>query len=218
MRHLRTAALAALLTLPASAQGLLDAICDAATQNGETATADEYAADPLGHADDFCALARFEPHKAAAQLGKMIRTTRARENRNRHYFDPLRGDDPTVYIQLLRPWMRSANERGSANWTVSQSRSTAGWQYQFFTIHNAMADCSGFGAHHSVRITLHHFPSRSRVNCGDYVYAAERLGDVPNSDEIATELDCPTTPSKIKADVERILDDQSTFPPCAITN
>ena len=101
------------------------------------ATADEYAADPLGHADDFCALARFEPHKAAAQLGKMIRTTRARENRNRHYFDPLRGDSPELYIQLLRPWMREANDRGAAEWTASQRRGINDWRYQFsrFTTH-----------------------------------------------------------------------------------
>ena len=52
--------IAALLTVAlsasASAQGLLDAICDAAAQRGETATETEYRADPLAHADDFCAL------------------------------------------------------------------------------------------------------------------------------------------------------------------
>ena len=52
MRHPRTAALAALAALlaaPASAQGLLDAICDDATERGETATETEYRADPGAH-------------------------------------------------------------------------------------------------------------------------------------------------------------------------
>ena len=105
------------LSASASAQGLLDAICDAAVQSGETATADEYRADPLAHADDFCALARFEPRKAAAQLGKMISTTRARSNPNRHYFDPRLGYGDG-YVQLLRPWMIEENRTGAADWTI----------------------------------------------------------------------------------------------------
>ncbi len=106
----------ALAALPASAQGLLDAICEAATERGETATAAEYRADPGAHADDFCALARHEPHKAARQLSKMIRTTRLTDNPNRYYLDRRTGLDG--YIQLLRPWMDDANRRGVAKWTV----------------------------------------------------------------------------------------------------
>ena len=119
-----TTIIAALLTVAlsasASAQGLLDAICDDASRRGATATEAEYRDDPLAHADDFCALARFEPHKAAAQLGKMIRTTRGRENPNRFYFDPKRGADSGTYIQLLRPWMQEQNETGEWKWRIFQ--------------------------------------------------------------------------------------------------
>ncbi len=123
MRYVLMAALAALCASAAaqqaSAQGLLDAICDAATERGETATETEYRADPGAHSDDFCALARFDAHKAARQLSKSIRIVRRFENRNRYYFDPRRHGS-TEYIQLLRPWMADENKRGIARWVVSQ--------------------------------------------------------------------------------------------------
>ncbi len=62
-----------------SDSGLLDDICEAAVERGETATVAEYRADPGAHADDFCALAKHEPHKAAKQLDQSIRLSRNRE-------------------------------------------------------------------------------------------------------------------------------------------
>ena len=105
MRHLlTTAALAALLATPASARGLLDAICDDATERGETATETEYRADPGAHSDDFCALARYEPYKAVRQLSKVVGVNRRFNNPNRFYFDP-RAEPGAGYIQLRRDWM-----------------------------------------------------------------------------------------------------------------
>ena len=85
--------------------GLLDNICDAAIEHGETTTETEYRADPKAHADDFCALARFEPHKAARQLSKSTIINRRFDNSNRFYFDPRLGNynKPGVYIQILSP-------------------------------------------------------------------------------------------------------------------
>ncbi len=118
--------LAALGAATASGQGLLDTICDAATERGETAAAVEYRANPGAHSDDFCALARFgDAHKAARQLNKSIRITRRFENPNRYYFDRSRNDnggyEDASFIQLLRPWMADENADGVAQWRVSRT-------------------------------------------------------------------------------------------------
>ena len=100
----------------------LDAICKAADAVGETATRTEYEADPLAYADDFCALARYGGgHRAARQLSKAITVVRRFNNPNRYYFDPRRGSESGLYIQLLRPWMIEENKRGTADWQVIQA-------------------------------------------------------------------------------------------------
>ena len=53
MRAIVTCLAITLGATSASAQGLLDAICDDAVRRGETATDAEYRSDPLAHADDF---------------------------------------------------------------------------------------------------------------------------------------------------------------------
>ena len=100
----------------------LDAICKAADAVGETATRTEYEADPLAYADDFCALARYGGrHRAARQLSKAITVVRRFNNPNRYYFDPRRGSESGLYIQLLRPWMIEENKGGTADWQVIQA-------------------------------------------------------------------------------------------------
>ena len=70
----------------------------------------------------------------------------------------------------------------------------------------------------AVHVRIDHFPAY--FNCGgDYIYSVYRRdGYYDLGDHLPTERDCPTNPSLIKADVERILDDQGSFPPCAITH
>ena len=115
-----TAALLAafLFTTEASAQGMLDEICTDALQKGETvATGAEYKKDPEAHADDFCAMARFEPYKAARQLSKVVGVNRRLSNPNRFYFDPRRDRSlqaPNDYIQLRRDWMAD-------DWRITQA-------------------------------------------------------------------------------------------------
>ena len=115
-----TAALLAafLFTIEAPAQGMLDEICTDALQKGETvATGAEYDEDPEAHADDFCALARFEPYKAARQLSKAVGTNRRLSNSSRFYFDRRRDRTvraPNDHIQLERDWMAD-------NWTITQA-------------------------------------------------------------------------------------------------
>ena len=116
-----------LATLPLGAQESptvsLDAICRAADTVGETATESEYRANPNAYADDFCALARYDGHKAARQLSKAVGMVRRFTNPNRYYFDPRRGGVETggEYIQLLRPWMIEENKAGTAKWEVVQA-------------------------------------------------------------------------------------------------
>ena len=106
-----------LFTIEASAQGMLDEICADALEEGETVATDaEYAANPMAHADDFCALARFEPYKAARQLSKAAGINRRFSNPNRFYFDPRRDRPlraPNDHIQLRRAWM--------TDWTITQA-------------------------------------------------------------------------------------------------
>lgn len=72
-------AMALALALCGLAQaGLLDAICDAAE---DVPTRREYNA--VEHADNFCALALYEPHKAARQLNRAVAHVRAANNPNR---------------------------------------------------------------------------------------------------------------------------------------
>ena len=70
--------------------------------------------DPVRDADDFCKLAHNEPHKAKRQLSKAVALVRATRNLNRHYFTAQ--GMPDTFIQLLRPWMREANDRDEAAW------------------------------------------------------------------------------------------------------
>ena len=112
-----TIALLAALAAPAFAHDgdlTLGSLCAQA----DVPTQAEY--DPRTHADNFCALATHEPGKAVAQLGKMIATTRARTNPNRHYFDPRTGSDDT-YIQLLTDWMVEENDEGREWKVIRQS-------------------------------------------------------------------------------------------------
>lgn len=111
-----TIILALVLSASAFAQAPAGLTLGSLCATADVPSADEYNAQT--HADNFCALATHEPSKAVAQLGKMIRTTRARENRNRFYFDPKRGADPRVYIQLLRPWMVEQNVTGNHDWQI----------------------------------------------------------------------------------------------------
>lgn len=125
-----------LLPAVATAQDFsLSRICEGA----DVPTEQEYTDNPIAHADNFCALALYAPANAKAQLDKMIRTTRAQENRNRHYFDPKHGGKPGLFIQLLRPWMREENASGAANWRVIRRSSV---EYDFIIL-NASAECRG---------------------------------------------------------------------------
>ena len=72
--------------------------------------------EPGRDADDFCKLAHNQPHKARRQLNKAVALVRATLNPNRFYLTDY--GHPDIYIQLLRPWMRDANDRGEANWQV----------------------------------------------------------------------------------------------------
>ena len=72
--------------------------------------------DPVRDADDFCKLAHNQPHKAKRQLSKAVALVRAARNQNRHYFTAQ--GKPDTFIQLLRPWMREANDRDEAAWRV----------------------------------------------------------------------------------------------------
>ena len=90
------------------------------------------------HADNFCALATHQPRAAVAQLNKMISTTRARTNPNRHYFDPRTGSGD-VYLQLLQPWMQEENAEGRAEWKVVRQSGAGigqneGWLWTQFVI------------------------------------------------------------------------------------
>lgn len=122
--------------------GLLDDVCDAADERGETVTESEYWSDPTRHSEDFCALAKFEPIKAARQLGKLVGVVRRFNNSNRYYFDPRRGSPPGLHIQLLRPWMQEENSSSAANWRVSKR----GGVEDGFLILDARDECRGEGA------------------------------------------------------------------------
>ena len=64
----------------------------------------EYASDRTAYADNFCALALYEPRKAARQFDSAIALVRSHNNPNRFYWDP-RVEPGAPHIQLLRPWM-----------------------------------------------------------------------------------------------------------------
>ena len=234
MRAIVTCLAIALGATSASAQGLLDAICDDALRHGETATDAEYRSDPLAHADDFCALARFEPYKAARQLSKVAGLNRRFNNRNRHYFDPRRGDPQGLYIQLLRPWMRDANASGAAEWTVTHSRESYRWALHDIWIHNAHSSVNCPTAPFErllwhVRVVITHFARSgggivNRGNRVGYHYSVYSGGDdVLSANYLLVENDqrgggSPVSAHEVKAVVERTLDDQGSFPPCSITH
>ena len=92
------ALIATIVSFAAFAQDLTQ-VCDS---NAPTNT--EYWNTPKDYADNFCALWKYERHKALNQLGKMLETNRERTNAARIYFNPKHRPN-AEYIQLRRPWM-----------------------------------------------------------------------------------------------------------------
>ena len=81
----------------------------------------DYRANPRGYADDFCALAAYEPHKVKRQFDSMVRANRARNNKNRIYLpEKTFGlvDGEQLYLDLA-----VAERRGHPNcrWWVEHS-------------------------------------------------------------------------------------------------
>ena len=91
--------------------------------------------DPSRDADDWCKLACNEPHKARRQLSKAVALVRSENNPNRLYFDPKRGSQLGLYVQLLRPWMKAQNDAATHRWRVVQEgRSIASEEHRFARI------------------------------------------------------------------------------------
>ena len=149
----------------------------------------------------------------------MIRTTRARENRNRDYFDPRRGDPSGLYVQLLRPWMHEANSRGDAEWSVIQH--PFDWYRQEIWIHNAMAVCADeTNAHRHAEVLISSVPLGLRelpYMRGHHYHFRVSLADDSFGHRVAHNGRIPVTAGAVKAFVELALDDQGSFTPCSIT-
>ena len=109
---------AALAAFHAGAQTLSD-VCGAADPADPDYDIADY--DPLRDADDFCKLARHEPHKARRQFNKAVAMVRRFSNPNRFYFDPRHGAD-AGFIQLRRDWM------AEAGWEVARYGEFDSWQ------------------------------------------------------------------------------------------
>ncbi len=104
MKATIAALLTALLATSADAQPNLAEVC----RDVDMPTRAEYESNAIAYADNFCALATYEPHRAARQFDSMIALIRAHNNPNRHYWD--RRFEPTAeHLQLLRPWMADRN-------------------------------------------------------------------------------------------------------------
>ena len=152
---------AILCSVGAAGYNRLDDACDAEiSKNGPT----EEEFNPQTHADNFCALLRYKPESAVAQLNKMIRTTRRFENPRRYYFDPLLGNPrpkTETYVQIWRPWMddaaipieivRSSNGnlwislvQGTRTLTVYISRNTDSRYYTLYCQNHRGENIRGF--------------------------------------------------------------------------
>ena len=105
--------LAALAATSADAQPSLAEVC----RDADMPTRAEHESNAIAYADNFCALATYDPHRAARQFDSMIALVRAHNNPNRHYWD--RRFEPTAeHLQLLRPWM------ADRNWQVVRQRNS----------------------------------------------------------------------------------------------
>ncbi len=112
--------LAALAAAHAAAQPSLAEVC----RDADVPTRAEYASDRTAYADNFCALALYEPRKAARQFDSAIALVRSHNNPNRFYWDP-RVEPGAPHIQLLRPWMARQGWR-VAKWLGHGGYATTG--------------------------------------------------------------------------------------------
>ena len=96
----------------------------------------EYESNVIAYADNFCALATYEPHKAARQFNSMIEVVRGQNNPNRLYWDRrVEPDDQYTFTQLLRPWM--AEQNYAIKWLKAPTFGTVGELATFGFVANA---------------------------------------------------------------------------------